>query len=133
MTNEQYLVLSYFVCATLSVLSGGLAYLFLRRPFAAVADATGQTHLRSALKKLLPIGLLLPALLGFVSVSYSSCTMTTYEAIVQNRTYLLEKNQEQVSSILFSILAAVLIWNVVVICIVKYVQDRRWLAKNRIT
>jgi hypothetical protein len=125
MTNDQYLIFSYFICAALSVALGTLAYLFLRRPFAAVADATSRTHLGSALKRLFPLGLLFPALLGFVSVSYWSCDRTSYEEIVQSRAYLVQKNQEQISSVLLSILAAVLIWDAVIVLVLKYAQNRR--------
>jgi hypothetical protein len=123
MTNERYLIVSYFICAALSVALGTLVYLFLRRPFANVADTASGRHLTSTLKRLLPFGLLFPALLGFVSVSYSSCERTTYEEIVQSRRYLVEKNQEQISSTLLSILVAILVWNVVILLILKYAQS----------
>jgi len=122
MTNERYLIVSYFFCAALSVALGTVVYLFLRRPFADIADATSRNHLRSILKRLFPIGLLFPAVLGFVSVSYQSCGRRTYEKIVESRRYLVEKNQEQISSIFLSILAAVLLWNVVALFVVKYIQ-----------
>jgi hypothetical protein len=66
--------------------------------------------------------LLFPAVLGFVSVSYQSCGRRTYQKIVENRRYLVEKNQEQISSTFLSILVAVLLWNVVALFVVKYVQ-----------
>ena len=122
MTNERYLIVSYFFCAALAVALGTLVYLFLRRPFADIADATSRNHVRSILKRLFPIGLLFPAVLGFLSVSYQSCGRRTYEKIVESRRYLVEKNQEQISSIFLSILVAVLLWNVVALFLVKYVQ-----------
>ncbi len=123
MTNERYLIVSYFFCAVLSVALGTLVYLFLRRLFADIADATSRNHVRSILKRLFPIGLLFPAVLGFVSVSYQSCGRRTYEKIVESRRYLVEKNQEQISSIFLSILVSVLLWNVVALFVVKYVQS----------
>lgn len=125
MTNERYLIASYFVGAALSVGLGTIVYLFLRRPFGAVADAASGKRLSSMLKRLLPCGLLFPALLGFVSVSYHGCTHTTYEEIVKNRNYLVEKNQEQISSVLLTILVAVVFWNVIVLLILKYAQNGR--------
>src|SRR5579863_7487783 len=103
MTNEHYLVVSSFVCAILSVSLASLVYLFLRRPFAGTAEAVAKRHLGAILKKLFPLGLYLPALAGFASVSYGSCQRTTYEAIIQSRSYLVQKNQEQVSVILLSL------------------------------
>ena len=125
MTNEQYLNLSYSVGAVLSVLLSVLVYLFLRRPFTDVADAAGRTHLRSVLKKLFPLGLLFPALLGFVSVSYLSCDRTNFEEVVRSRAYLVEKSQQQMSSILFSIVVAILVWDVILLFVVKHSQNRR--------
>jgi hypothetical protein len=122
MTNDTYLVVSYVVCAALSIALGTLVYLFLRRPFAAVADAAPQQNLRLILKRLFPIGLLFPALLGFVSVSYQSCDRQTYAKIVESRSYLVQKNQEQISSTLLSIGVAVLVWDVVILLLTKLAQ-----------
>jgi hypothetical protein len=124
MTNEQYLSLSYSICAVLSLVLGGLVYFFLRRPFAALTDTTGRTHLRSVLKKLFPVGLLFPALLGFVSVSYLSCDRPNYDEVVQSRAYLIGKNQQQISAILLSIVVAILVWNVILVFVVKHSQNR---------
>ena len=122
MTNDTYLVVSYVVCAALSIALGTLVYLFLRRPFAVVADAAPRKNLRSILKRLFSIGLLFPALLGFVSVSYQSCDRQTYAKIVESRSYLVQKNQKQISSTLLSIVVAVLVWDVVILLLTKFAQ-----------
>src|SRR5258708_2355131 len=124
MTNERYLIVSYFLVAALSVGLGILVYLFLWRPFSSVANAASGKRLPSLLKRLFPCGLIFPALLGFVSVSYRGCNKT-YEQIVESRSYLIQKNQEQISSVLFSILIAVLFWDVIVLLALKYAQNRR--------
>jgi hypothetical protein len=123
MTNERYLIVSYFVCAALSIALGLLAYLYLRRPFAGLADAAPGRSLPTMLKRLFPCGFVLPALLGFVTVSYRSCDRTTYTEIVASRGYLVEKNQEQISSILLYILAAVVFWNLVALLILRFAHD----------
>jgi hypothetical protein len=125
MTNERYLIASYFVCAAVSIGIGILVYFLLRRPFASVADAASGKRLPLMLKRLLACGLVFPALLGFVSVSYQSCTRTTYAKIVESRGYLVQKNQEQISSVLLSILVAVLFWDVIVLFILKHAKDNR--------
>ena len=125
MTNERYLIASYFAGAALSAGLGSMVYLFLRHPFGGVADAAWGKRLSSMLKRLLPLGLLFPALLGFVSVFYQGCGRTTYDEIVQNRSYLVEKNQEQISSVLFYILVAVVFWDLIVLLILKYAQNSR--------
>lgn len=122
MTNDTYLALSYVLCAALSIALGTAVYLFLRQPFAVVADTTPRKHLRPILKRLFPIGLLFPALLGFVSVSYRSCGHETYEKIVESRSYLVQKNQAQISSTLLSIVIAVLIWDAVILLLAKLAQ-----------
>jgi len=119
MTNEQFLIVSYFAVAAVSILLGTLVYFYLRRPFGEFMAAAPGKHFSSILKKLFPCGLIFPALLGFISVSYSSCNHDTYEKIVQSRQYLVEKNHEQLSSILLFLLIAILVWNVVLILVQK--------------
>ncbi|HME59452.1 MAG TPA: hypothetical protein VKF63_13995 [Terracidiphilus sp.] len=121
MTNEQYLIVSYFVCAALSLAAGILVYLYLRRPFAAVAAAASGKHLPTILKRLFPCGLLFPALLGFLSVSYQGCNCT-YASIVADRNFLVVKNQQQISAILFYIVVAVLFWNLIALLILRSAQ-----------
>lgn len=121
MTNDRYLILSYFVCAALSLAAGLLVYLYLRRPFAGVADTASGKHLPSILKRLFLCGLLFPALLGFLSVSYKGCGKS-YADVVASRTYLVAKNQEQISAILFYIVVAVLFWNLIALLILRSAQ-----------
>lgn len=123
MTNERYLIVSYFLAAALSAGLGILVYLFLRRPFSSVADAASGRRLPSLLKRLLPCGLVFPALLGFISVSYQGCNKT-YEQVVESRDYLIQKNQEQISSALLYILGAVLFWDVIVLLTLRYAKNR---------
>jgi len=122
MNNEQYLSVSYFACAVVSVALGLVAYFYLRRSFCALADSASGERFSTMLKRLFPFGLVLPALLGFFSVSYASCDRTTYEKIVQSRRYLVEKNQEQLSSTLFSLVVAILFWDLLLILVQKYSQ-----------
>jgi TRAP-type C4-dicarboxylate transport system permease small subunit len=123
MTNDRYLIVSYFLCAALSIALGLLGYYYLRRPFAGVAEAAPGRGLPSMLKRLFPCGFVLPALLGFVSVSYRSCDRTTYTEIVASRGYLVEKNQEQISSILLYLLFAVVFWNLVALFVLRFARD----------
>jgi hypothetical protein len=97
-------------------------YLLLRRSFSDVANAVSVKHLGAALKAIFTVGLLFPALLGFVSVSYESCERSTYEKIIQSRSYLVEKNHEQISSTLLAIAIAILAWNIVILLILKFAR-----------
>ncbi len=124
MTNEHYLIVSYFVGAAISVVLGTLVYLYLRRSFGEFVETASGRHFPSILKKLFPCGLIFPAFLGFISVSYSSCNHDTYEKIVRDRQYLVEKNHEQLSSILLSLVIAILAWDLVLVFI------RKWALKT---
>ena len=121
MTNEQYLIVSYFVCAAISVAAGILVYVYLRRPFAALAESAPGKHLPTILKRLFPCGLIFPALLGFLSVSYRGCN-ESYESIIAHRDFLVSINQNQISAILFYTVIAVLFWNLVALLILRPAQ-----------
>jgi len=114
MSNEQYLIVSYFFVGGLSILIAVAVYACLRRPLAGLASAFPNRILASVLKKLFPAGLVLPALAGFLSVNYESCGKS-YESIIADRAYLVGKNQEQLSSICFFLMLAVLGWGIVVL------------------
>jgi hypothetical protein len=114
MSNEQYLIVSYFFVGVLSVVIAMAAYACLRRPLAGLARALPNRHLASVLKKIFPAGLVLPALAGFLSVSYQSCHQS-YQSIIADRSYLVGKNQEQLSAICFFLMLAILALGIVVL------------------
>ena len=60
------------------------------------------------------VGIILPALFGFFSVSFRSCEKGTYEAIIADQAYLVAKNQEQLSAALSHIAIALLAWGLIV-------------------
>jgi hypothetical protein len=121
MTNDRYLIVSYFAVAALAIAFGGAAWLYLRRSFAGIAQALSKGDLSRILKAMFPAGLFLPAFLGFVSVSYRGCGKS-YEEIVKERSYLILKNQEQISSILLWIAAALLFWDLVVVLVLRFAR-----------
>jgi hypothetical protein len=114
MTNEQYLVVSYFCVAVISGVIGLVAYYWLRAPFHQLAGTLPWKALSELLSRLFPVGLVLPAVLGFVSVSYRGCSTQEYEKIIANRSYLISKNQDQISASLNHVIWAVLAWCVLV-------------------
>jgi hypothetical protein len=122
MTNDQYLIVSYFAVISMTISLGVIAYVWLRRPFNVLMEAIRGANASQLWKKLFPFGLVLPALLGFVSVSYRSCDVDSYEKIVRERSYLVAKNQEQLMASLSYILIAIVCWNVVVLLLLKYRQ-----------
>ncbi|HXY78629.1 MAG TPA: hypothetical protein VEH47_07425 [Candidatus Acidoferrales bacterium] len=114
MSNERYLVVSYFFVGLVSLSLGVAAYHLLRRPFAVLAEAVAGKVRSALLKRTLALSIIMAALLGFFSVSYTSCDMT-YEQIVKDRDYVMQKNREQLQGAGNWIAYAVLAWGVVVV------------------
>jgi hypothetical protein len=111
MSNEQYLILSYFFVGTLAILIALAIYAYLRNPLTGLIT---NRNLAAVFKRLFPAGLVLPALAGFLSVSYHGCTKN-YAQIIADRSYLVAKNQEQISTVCFYLLLAILGWDVAVL------------------
>ena len=114
MTNEQYLVVSYFAVGVLCLGIGSATYLWLRRSFRDITRDMPAGHLSRILRKLFTIGIILPALAGFLSVSFRSCSHETYNQIIADRAYLVARNQMQLSTSLFHIVMALLAWGFIV-------------------
>ncbi len=118
MSNEHYLVVSYFVAGAVCLGVGVAAYLALAKPLAKIAEAVAEEHGSRLLKRALRLSMILAALAGFLSISYTQGCMK-YEQVVKNRDYLVRVNQLQVQSTGNWVAAAVVLWCVVVlICIV---------------
>jgi len=132
MSNEQYLVVSYFSVGVLSTVIAMAAYAYLRRPLDRLARSFPNRNLASVLKKLFPAGLVLPALAGFLSVTYRSCG-ESYSSIIASRSYLVGKNQEQLSAICFFLVLAVLGWGVVILLSLVSQRMKRLPGANRDT
>lgn len=115
MTNEVYLIVSYFAVGLLSFWIALAATLWLRRSFTGVVRPVPGQHFGRILRKVFSVGLILPALWGFFSVSFHSCSKETYDQIIADRAYLIEKNQEQLSAALSSVVIALLVWGLVVV------------------
>ena len=114
MTNEQYLVISYFTVGLLSFAFALAIYLLLRHSFIAVTQAV-RGKLSIILRRLFFIGIILPALGGFFSVSFRSCSKVTYVQIIADRSYLVAKNQEQLSTSLSYVVIALLLWGLIIL------------------
>jgi hypothetical protein len=132
MTNEQYLVVSYFCVALVSLAIGFGAFLWLRKSFGEVAHAMPWKVLREVLIRLFPVGIVFPALMGFLTVNYIGCNKNTYEKVVANRAYLEDKNAEQISASLTHVVWAVFIWCalIAILLAVKQRIERRAGARS---
>jgi hypothetical protein len=114
MNNEQFLIASYFGIGALVMGLGLGVYACLRRPLQGIALTFRSGHLGMILRRLLPVGLVLPALAGFLSVDYESCGMN-YAKAVSDRSYLMAKNQEQIAAACFYLAVALVVWEVIVL------------------
>jgi hypothetical protein len=114
-SNEHYLIVSYFLVGLVSLCLGIAVYRVLRTPFAAIAEAaTGRLRSR-VLTRALGVFMTLAAVLGFLSVSYTERGCMSYEAVVKNRDYLVQINQQQLQKTSNWIVAAVFLWCIVVL------------------
>ncbi|MBN2120543.1 MAG: hypothetical protein JW734_05770 [Candidatus Omnitrophica bacterium] len=135
MSNEQYLIVSYFtifagICGACLVV-----YRLLRSSFSRLIETLGRKDLAIILRKIFLLGILLPAYFAFFSVSFHGCSKDTYEKIIAHRQYLIFKNQEQITKSLFYISIAVLAWGFLggaLICLLKDPKERFKNAKNKI-
>jgi hypothetical protein len=124
MTNDRYLIVSYIVVAAISLVCGLVVFVSLKRTFEDSLKYFAGRKLGSLLKRLFPVGIIVPALLGFVSVAYEDCEIRTYEGVVRDRGYLIQKNHEQLSSVCLMLLIAVIFWDVLIIVVQKYGRGR---------
>lgn len=113
MGNEQFLIVSYILIGVLSLGFAVLAYLWLRRSFNTIMKAVPE-RISVVLKRLFLIGIIFPAMAGFFSVSFRSCSKQTYAKIIAERSYLIAKHQEQFSTALTYIVLALLVWGILV-------------------
>jgi len=117
MSNERYLIVSYFFFAVVCLGMGVLAYWILRRPFERIAEATVGSR-SPVLKRVLAISMTAAGALGFLGFSYNQKGCVSYEQVVSNRYFLVSANVEQVQGAADWIAWTVLAWGVVVaICL----------------
>ena len=123
MTNEHYLIVSYFVVALVSLGLGAAAYRVLRRPFTAISETVpGKSHV-SMWKRTLAVSMTMAAVLGFLSVSYRGCGKS-YAEIVKDRSYLVQVNREQLQAASDWIVYALFAWCLVVLICLAVVRRK---------
>jgi len=124
MSNDSYLLVSYFVFAAVCLGLGILIHQILRKPFAAIADALTGKSRSLLLKRVLMLSLTTASVLGFLGVSYNNQGCMTYEQVVKERSYLVDRNFEQVQDASVWIVCTVLAWGVVLVICLKSLQKR---------
>ena len=111
MTNEQYLITSYFTAAGAGIVVGALTGAVLIKPLrhalgifvAPIGRLLGGTFLT---------WLILAGLMGFLSVGYfGSCSHDTYASIVADYPWMAAKSHEQAQSICLYLSIALLTYS----------------------
>jgi hypothetical protein len=114
MSNERYLIVSYFALAIFCFGLGLLVYYILRRPFERVADSIVGNARQTWLKRTMVLSMTAASVLGFLGVSYNQQGCTKYEQVIKERAYLVDRNIEQVQNATVWIVCTLLLWCVVI-------------------
>lgn len=122
MSNEQYLIVSYFTIGLVAFLLALATYYLFRKSIMTLSD-NFRSKLSVVIRRFFLIGIVLPALFGFFSVSFRSCSESNYTKIIADRSYLVAKNQEQLASALFYLVIALLIWGLIVAVMLIFTKN----------
>jgi len=123
MTNEEYLITSYFAVGMICIGLSVLIYALLKDSFGKTVSSYSGTKLPIILKRMFFIGILFPALIGFFSVSYRDCK-GSYKSIIADKAYLVQKNQAQLSASTLYLVIALVIWCLVV-ALILMIQKKK--------
>ena len=115
MSNEQYLIVSYFGFAAVCFGLGLLLYSILRKPFGSMADAIVGKAGSRLLKKALVVSMTMASVVGFLGVSYNGQGCVKYEDVIKDRGALEYHNIEQVQASMNWMVWTVLAWGVLVV------------------
>lgn len=107
MTNEHYLIVSYFAAAGGGLCLAVLTVALLRGPARRAVECLLGPVART-LRRLLPTWLILLVLFAFLSVSYFDCEHHDYQQIVQDRPYLENVTHQQAENMVMCLCIALL-------------------------
>lgn len=117
MTNENYLIVSYFIVFIISLSLGIFTYKCLKSAFEKICK---EPKLSKILNRMFPFGIIFPAIIGYMSVSFYSCDKDNYQKVVEKKSYLIGKNLEQLSATLNYLVCALVIWSVIILIYIRY-------------
>jgi hypothetical protein len=115
MSNDLYLRLSYVGAGLAALVLAWTAYFALKKSLAGATGALAESRLRQVIRRLFFPGVVLPAMVGFLSVTFHSCSKNTYQKIIEDRAYLIAKNQEQISASLSHVVIALMVWGLILL------------------
>lgn len=113
MSNEAYLIVSYFSVVVLCLVLSVAAYRWLRRPTDGIADSLPHEKWRKIIRKAFPLSTILLVLSSCLSVNYYGCQKKKYSEILNDRSYITAKNSEQISQSLNAIVWGVAVWSII--------------------
>ena len=111
MSNETYLIVSYFGASSFCLLLGVFAYLWLRRPAEEIAGSLPHRNWGKIIRKAFPLSMVLFVLAEGLSVNYYGCEKKKYHEIESDRAYITQKNAEQISKALEGVIWSVALWS----------------------
>ena len=114
MSNEQFLIYSYFIVGAFVTAIGLAVYVYLRRPFGGITRKFRNSQLGIIFRRLFPVGIVLPALIGFLAVDYQLCG-AKYADVVADRSFLVHENQHQIGFACFLLVLVLLVWGLIVL------------------
>lgn len=110
MSDETYLIASYFAAGALSLGIALAAYAWLRRPAEGITNSLPQEDWKRLIRRIFPLSTILIVLSSSLSVNYYGCEQKKYEEIVKDRSYITKKNTEQLSEALQGVIWSVGLW-----------------------
>ena len=116
MSNDAYLILTYFAALSASILVAAYIYVSLQDSFSALLSELLQRTSARRLGSMFSSSIWLVAILGFSSISMmSSCAgIHDYADVVVDKVYVYGKARTQISAAATYLYAGLLLWGVVV-------------------
>ena len=111
MSNETYLIVSYFVAVAICAGLAIAAYLWLRPSAKGIAGSLPHETFGKTFQRAFPFSMILFVLSWCLSVNYYGCEQKKYHEIVSDRSYITKKNTEQVSEALQGVIWNVALWS----------------------
>jgi hypothetical protein len=123
MSDERYLIVTYFATGCVCLLIGLVAFLWLRRPIGQIA-ATRFRSLGEAIRRFFPASTLLVAVAAFASVSYYACGTRDYDQIVSDRPYIRSMERAQISASFEWLAWLAIFWGFVILLYLLAIRPR---------
>ncbi|MDY6913235.1 MAG: hypothetical protein SVT52_02090 [Planctomycetota bacterium] len=122
MTNEQYIVVSYFTAVGGGIVLAIVTAMIMRGPLRRAVGGV-LSPLGRLMRRVLPAWLVLFVLLAFTMVSYFDCSHHSYQDIVKDRPHMINVTRTQ-SQYMLICLGLALLTYVLVLAVVLIIRPR---------